>query len=443
MTTLHSDTRHRVAPDADRPLPVWPMVALLAGYPLWWIIGIVDVSWILFGALQLLYLLRNGRTRAPRGFGIWLAFLVWMTLSVTQLDTFGRVVGFSYRHLIYVAATVLFLYIYNARTRLHDTFVLGLLTTYWLITVVGGFLGMLLPTTVVRTPLSYVLPGFLLNNELVNHMVIRRFAQYDPTSYFDVAPRPSAPFLYTNNWGNAYSLLLPFVVLYLIKVRHQRRFWVLLPLVPISFIPAAATLNRGMFLGLGLAAIYLAVRYLLRGRPGVLICVVLAGVLGAGAFTASSFDDNITARVEDTSTTEDRAEIYLQTLRSVQDNPVFGLGAPRPSTNPNIPPVGTHGQFWMVIHSHGIPGVLFFLGWFAFVVAGSLRRTDDVGTVANAVVLVALAEVFYYGFLPVGLMLTMIAAALALRGASSERGPLHRDRRPRLTRSRLTAGRDI
>ena len=422
-------------------LPVWPMVALLAGYPLWWIVGIVDFSWILFGGVQLLYLLRAGATRAPRGFGVWLAFLVWMTLSVTQLDTFGRLIGFSYRHLLYVAATVIFLYVYNARSRLHDTFVLGLLTIYWLITVAGGFLGMALPTTVVRTPLSYVLPGFLLNNELVNHMVIRRFAQYDPNSFFDVTPRPSAPFLYTNNWGNAYSLLLPFVLLYLIRVRHRRRFWLLLPMVPLSFIPAAATLNRGMFLGLAIAAVYLSVRYLLRGRPGIMLSVILAGALGAGAFTASSFDDEISSRVEDTSTTEDRAEIYVQTLRSVQDNPLFGLGAPRPSTNPNIPPVGTHGQFWMVLHSHGIPGVLFFLGWFALAFAASLRRRDDVGTVANATLLVALAEVFYYGFLPVGLMLTMVAAALALRGPSPRPVPADDHRRSRTTMTRPLARR--
>lgn len=415
MIEASSDARVR---KSTRPLPAWPVGLLLCGYPIWWVVGFVDISWLVFGVLQAAILFSALRTaRAPRGFGLWLGFLTWMTLSVTQLDTLSRLLGFGYRHLIYVAATVLFLYVFNARFRLHDTVVLGLLTAYWCIVVVGGILGMLLPTFLVRTPMSYIVPGFLLNNDLVNQMVIRRFAQYDPTSYFDVAPRPSAPFLYTNNWGNAYSLLLPFVILYLIKVRHRRRFWVLLPLVPVSFIPAAATLNRGMFLGLGIAATYLGVRYLLRGRPVVLLSIVLVGVVGAVAYTASPFDEGVSSRVEGTSTTEDRAEIYIQTLRSVQENPVLGLGAPRPSTNPNIPPVGTHGQFWIVIHSHGIPAVLFFLGWFFFAYVKSLKRRDDVGTVANGVLLVALVEMFYYGFVPEGLMLTMLATALALRGS--------------------------
>ncbi|WP_130011472.1 O-antigen ligase family protein [Serinicoccus sediminis] len=407
-----------VSPSARAAVPAWPLGALLAGYPVWWALGVVDFAWIIFAALQVLFLVQGGAVRAPRWFGLWLAFLVWMTLSVTQLDTFSRLIGFGYRHLIYLSATVVFLYIYNGRQRLHDRFMLGLITVYWLITVAGGFLGMLLPTTVVRTPLARVLPGFLLNNELVNHMVVRRFAQYDPNSFFGVDPRPSAPFLYTNNWGNAYSLMLPFVILYLLHVRGRRRFWLLLPVLPLSFIPAAATLNRGMFLGLAIAAVYLGVRYLLRGRPIVLISLTLASLLGLSAFAVSSFDEEISSRVQETSTTEDRAEIYIQTLRSVQENPILGLGAPRPSTNPNIPPVGTHGQFWIVIHSHGLPAVTFFVGWFAFVFFSSLRRRDDVGTVANAVLLVALAEFFYYGFLPVGLMLTMISSALALRGVS-------------------------
>lgn len=401
-------------------LPAWPLGLLLGGHPVWWVLGVVDVAWIIFGTVMLLYLLRTSGVRVPRGFGIWLAFLVWMTLSASQLDTFGRLVGFSYRHLIYLASTVLFVYVYNARHHLTDRFVCGLITLFWSFTVVGGYLGMAFPTTVVRTPLSYVLPGALTNNELVNHMVIRRFAQFNPDGWFDVDPRPSAPFLYTNNWGNVYSLLLPFVVLYLLKSRGQRRFWVLLALLPLSFVPAAATLNRGMFLGIGVAALYLSIRHLLLGNAKVLVAVSVAGVVAITAFGMSSFSGEVAERVSETSTTEDRAEIYLQTIVSVQDSPLLGMGAPRPSTNPNIPPVGTHGQFWIVLHSHGVPGMLLFMGWFGAAFLLSLRRTDGVGLVANAALLVGLVEALYYGFLPVGLMVLMLVAALALRRPTAD-----------------------
>lgn len=410
-----SETR-RPGPPAATTLPAWPLVWLLAGYPLWWAVGFVDFAWVLFGTVMVLYLARAPGVRVPRGFGIWLAFLLWMTLSASQLDTFGRLLGFSYRYLIYAASTVIFLYLYNARHHLTDRVVCGLITLFWAISVVGGYLGMAFPTTVVRTPLSYVLPGALVDNELVNHMVIRRLAQYNPDGWFDVAPRPSAPFLYTNNWGNVYSLLLPFVVLYLLKSRGQRRFWVVLALIPLSFIPAAATLNRGMFLGLGVAAAYLSIRYLLLGNVKVLLAIATAGVVGVTAFGMTAWSDQIDDRVEDTSTTEDRAEIYAQTIVSVQDSPLLGMGAPRPSANPNIPPVGTHGQFWIVLHSHGVPGMLFFMGWFGAAFVAGLKRRDSLGLVANAALLVGLLETFYYGFLPVGLMMLMLIAALALRG---------------------------
>lgn len=408
---------HRI--EAAAHLPAWPVAAMLVGYPIWWLLGFVDFAWIIFGAVMALYLAQTGSVRVPRGFGLWLAFLVWMTLTAIRLDAYGRLVAFTYRHLTYLAATVLFVYVYNARRLLHDRAITGLLLGFWGITVFGGFLGMWLPTATVRTPLSYVLPRALLDNELVGHMAIRRFAQYDADGWVQVAPRPSAPFLYTNNWGNVYSFLLPFVVLKLIEWRGTRRFPLLLAAIVASFVPAAATLNRGMFLGLGVAALYLGVRYLLLGRPAVLLCVAAVGLVGALAFVNSPWNQEFTSRVEDSGTTEARAEIYRATLASAADSPLLGMGGPRPNPNPNIPPVGSHGQFWIVLHSHGVPGVLLFMGWFTLVVLRSLRRTDHLGLVANAVVLVGLMESLYYGFLPTGMMVLSVVAALALRPPST------------------------
>ncbi|WP_158068393.1 hypothetical protein [Serinicoccus sp. CNJ-927] len=111
--TMVARARQEVETTPSHSLPTWPATVLLIGYPVWWITGLVDFSWIIFGAIQMLYLLRLGTGRGPRGFGVWLAFLVWMTLSVTQLDTFGRLIGFTYRWALYLAATALFLYIFT------------------------------------------------------------------------------------------------------------------------------------------------------------------------------------------------------------------------------------------------------------------------------------------------------------------------------------------
>lgn len=413
ITTLSSVQRPL---EARVGLPTWPITAMFALYPLWWFIGLADVAWIGTSAAMGLYLAMLRRVPTPKHFGIWLLFLMWMMFSVIELDKASRLLVFGYRASHYFAITLVLLYVYNARRYLTDRFITGSLTIFWTIVVVGGYLGMLFPTAIFRTPMSYILPGFFLNNELVNYMVIRRLAQFNPDAFVEIQARPSAPFLFTNNWGNAYSMLLPFVLAYLCKTYGERRFWVIAALVPLSFLPAIATLNRGMFLGLGVIGLYVSFRYALRGNLWVLVsALTLGGALTAGLLYTPA-QDELNTRVEQSSTTEDRAEIYSQTIEAVGKSPLLGYGAPRPSANPNIPPVGTHGEFWTVMHSHGVPAVLFFTAFALYCFLASLRRHDAVGLLANTVILVGLVETLYYGFLPSGLYLLMIACGLATRG---------------------------
>ncbi len=412
-------------------LPSWPLTALLAPYALWWLLGLLDVILIPIAALMLVYLVRTPGVRAPRGYGLWLLFLLWMTCSVVEVTRFGAFIGFSYRYLIYAGATVLFLYVYNARSRLTARYVLGLLTVVWLTVVVGGTLGVLFPGAVVRTPTFYVvqllkaeIPAArnLLNNELITHMVLRRFAQYNPGSYFGVAPRPAAPFRYANNWGNAYSLLLPLVVAYAFLVSKRRRALLLGVAVPLSLIPAFLTLNRGMFIGIGIAAAYVSFRLLLMGRPKAIGLVALAGLVGAALFFALPVQERIDTRLDKGGSSNDtRASLYQQSLASVPDSPVFGYGVPKEGDDPNAPSVGTQGAVWMVLVSHGPVALFSFLGWFLLAAVQSRRRRDVVGLAAHTVVFVSAIELVYYGVLPYGLPIMMLAAALALRPADAVR----------------------
>lgn len=411
--------RHRSIADLARApaslLPSWPFTTLFALLPLWWVIGAIDFIWFAAAAVMALYLLRSRSVSVPRGFGIWLLFLAWSSFAVVHLDTMSRLVGFTYRQLLYVAATVIFLYLYNARRHITSRHIAGTMTIYWLTTVAGGYLGLLFPTGSLRTPLSYLMPSGLLNNELVNLMVIRTFAQFDPDSWGDTAARPTAPFHYTNNWGNAYSMLLPFVILYLIRIRGERRFWLLAATLPVSLVPAYLTLNRGMFIGLGVALAYAAFRLALQGRRGPVLVIALAGIAAAIVFVLTPAQDRLTDRLETSSSTTTRASTYTQTWEETKESPVFGKGAPRPAANPNAPPLGTQGHFWIVLFSFGIGGALLFVGWFAAAFIGTIKRPDPVGLACNTVLAVALVELFYYGLLPYGLPIIMTAAALGLR----------------------------
>ena len=399
------------------PLPGWPLIALLGWFPLWWILGAADLIWMPIALVMALYMVNAGRIRVPRGFAIWLLFLAWMLASGVMVDTGNHVITFAYRAAVYASATVFFLYVYNSRATLTSRRVCGVLTMYWLWTVVGGFLGMLLPSATFETPMFHVLLHFsesIPDNEFVNRILVRRFAEFNPDSYLGVAPRPSAPFLYANNWGNVYSLLLPFVIAYLISVRGTRRFWFLVAALVASPIPAFLTLNRGMLIGLAIAAVYVGSRLAARGRllPLVLIavCAVVA-VLVFNAVAASRLETRLQGGGTDT-----RASLYRQSLDLVPTSPVFGLGVPPTSKDPNAPPVGTQGQFWMVLVSHGPVATVAFLGWFGWAWFAGRRRRDVVGMAATTVLLVSIVELGFYGVLPYGLPIMMIAAALSLRG---------------------------
>ncbi len=421
---------HLASPSA---LPTWPITAMFAAYPLWWLLGMADVIWIATAAVMALYLARTSPLVAPRGFGIWLLFLCFMVISVIQVDKASRLLVFAFQGAHYAAVTALFLYLYNARAQLTERFITGSLTAFLAIVTVGGYLGMFLRTAEVRTPTSYILPPFLINNDLVYSMVVRRFSQFNPDSVFNLTPRPAAPFVYTNEWGNCYSMILPLVVVYAIKVWGEKRFLAVCALLALSLVPAFATLNRGMFLGLAFAALYAGIRYLFMGRPGVFLQILLAGATVGALLMLSPAQDNLNSRVEETGTTEDRVQIYTATIDAVRESPLLGYGTPRPSENPNIPPVGTHGQFWIVLHSHGIPAMLFFMGFALYCFVRSLPRRDPMGLLANTVILVGMIETLYYGFLPTGLYLLLIACALSLRppdpGAASNPAARHRPRK--------------
>ncbi len=401
-------------------LPLWPFVAMFGGFPLWWVLGVVDVMWVPMAAVMALYLQRSGALRAPRYFGVWLLFLAVAGASVMMITSAGDMIGFLYRYAMYLSGTVLFLYVYNARRTLTARYTSGVLTVWWLFTVAGGYLGVLRPGVVIKTPMSVLLPDGIVANDLVNHMVVRRFAQYSADSFFAIAPRPSAPFLYTNNWGSVYSLLLPFVIFYLIQVRHERKFIPLVLMLLVSVIPAALTLNRGMFLGVGVSILYVAIRLALRGRLRALTALIVMGVVGVIVIAASPIQERLEARLSGSANSNtDRYTLYIKSLQLIPDSPLFGFGGPQAPTVTTGAPVGTQGQVWLLLVSHGPIATVCFVGFFVLAFLRVRKRIDPAGITCATVLLVGTMELGYYGFVPNGLPILMIAAALGLRERTS------------------------
>ncbi|WP_018154890.1 O-antigen ligase family protein [Demetria terragena] len=397
-------------------LPRWPIAAMFVPFGLWWVLGLAEMAWIPIAGAMAMLLVRRGQVRLPRGSGVLLLFLALMTVSVIGIDAPGRLVGFTFRALQYFAIATAFVYVYNARREIGVTWLLGVLTTFWLWVVAGGFLGLLAPLLSFRTPLGLVLPASIQANELVQEMVMRRTTQWNPGSWVDSGPRPSAPFLYTNGWGSAYSLLLPLVIAYAMRIPHNRKWIGLLVLIPLSAIPAVLTLNRGMFVGLTVAALWVALRLAAAGRARAVLTLGAGAGVGILVGWLLGAADRLSQRLATSSSTEDRANLYAEAITRTLQSPLFGYGAPRPSYSEGAPSVGTQGQVWMVLFSHGYLALAVFLAGLVLLIVGTWRWQihGAAGLAINAVQVALLVEAFFYGLLPTPLTVALIAAAVVL-----------------------------
>jgi polysaccharide biosynthesis protein PslJ len=358
----------------------------------------------------------RGRVRMPSGFGIWFGFLVWMLGSGIQLDSGSRVLGWSYRAALYLSATVVFLYVYNSsRERLPARTLTLLLTGFWVLVVAGGYLGMLLPHGSFATPVEHLLSPELLANGFVQSMVHPAFAQAAGAS-LGVAPRPQAPFIYTNEWGANFALLVPMVFAAMSRTRSAGGRLLLGVLVPVGLVPAALSLNRGLFLSLGAGLVYAALRAALRGRVKALIGVTVVLAVAGAVFAVLPVRQLLNERIANSATNQTRVSLYAEVLQRVKQSPVLGYGAPRPSEEgPGAPSAGTQGQLWMVLFSHGFPGAALFVGWYLWAVWRTRKGHTPVSFWAHVTVFIGLIQLPYYGALPSELHTIMLATAMALR----------------------------
>src|SRR5215211_6944344 len=91
--------RRRLAP------PGWPVYIFFVSLPAAWVLGLANFALVAYGLVILLGLLLRPSVRVPRGFGVWLLFLLWVAASALQLNGGDRVVAYAYRSSLYLAAT--------------------------------------------------------------------------------------------------------------------------------------------------------------------------------------------------------------------------------------------------------------------------------------------------------------------------------------------------
>jgi O-antigen/teichoic acid export membrane protein len=424
--------------------PAWPVTLLLAGYPAWWAMGLADESVIIMAIPMLLRMRswqRSGRAiKVPPAFGLWLLFLVCVAAGVATLGLMAphtvvsplsnRLIAFVIRGLTYAALTILLLYVGNladselARRRL--AWLLGLVGIY---TTVGGVGGVVAPTFEFTSPMAYLLPQSLQANNLLQAALYPGFSQV--TDILGVTEgRPKAPFEYTNTWGECLSILLPwlFVAWWSYGSRRQRKLVIIT--AAIALIPLVYSLNRGVWVGVGLTAVYLAVRLAARGKLAMLgvVCGVL--VLVGVAIVATPLQGLITARLQHQQSNSIRASLSASAFQAANAAPLIGYGDTRhqqgsatsiavgPSSScPTCAqyPVGSNGQLYLLLVCDGWLGTALFLSFFAYLAWRYRRDKTPYGMAGVLVILLSFLYMFAYVSLTAPLEFTLLSVALLWR----------------------------
>jgi hypothetical protein len=419
--------------------PAWPVVALLAGWPFWWAMGVGDYAPIVVAVPMLWRMykwrMRDGRhIKLPPGFGLWVLFLIVMLAAVTALGQTAPhtipphastvIISWGMRALTYLGCTVVLLYAGNLterelpRKRL--AWQLGLVGIY---AVTGALLAMADPSFHFSSPLAYVVPQSIqtLSQGQLSAMLHPGFTEYET---FLGHGRVAAPFLYANTWGNNVAITLPwlFVAWRSYGTRWQRRaVWVVLVLSVVGII---TSYDRGLWLAIVCAFFYLAVRFAIRGRTALLAGFVCGLLLVVVVVLLSPLSGIITNRLQNGQSDTSRTALSILSVKDAVASPIIGWGDTRREfgSSKSIAigrtancsacgqrSAGSNGQLWLLLITTGFAGTLFYMAFFGY---GIWRyRHDETPYGITGVLVLVLSFVFSVAYDAVGgtLAFTMLA----------------------------------
>lgn len=440
-------TVHRSGPWLSRALrsrgirlPVhWPFTALVAFFPIWWALGLGSFAIIGFSLPMLLQLRRARPLRVPRGFAFWLCFLAAVLVSGLMLgrtapDTLPhgaatQLIAYSLRFLNYVAATVLLLYVMNMRGRgLTDRRIVGCLATFFVVAVAGGLLGLAAPGFNFTSPFEWLLPHRLAENSYVRVLVHPAAAQNQDVLGFTAA-RPKAPFEYTNTWGNVIGLLIVWFTAWAVRARGRGRVVAVIVLC-IALVPIVNSLNRGLWVGLGLGLLLLAVRLAMSGKLVTVIGLAAAVSTLAVLVVASPLATVVQERINHGHSNDIRTNLAAAAFKGATESPVIGWGTTREVRGSyqsiavgttsgcarcGNADIGSTGHFWLTIFAQGFVGMALYLGFFLSVLWFYRGQRTAIGIGAQMTIIMSLWFMFVYSAVGWPLALQMIAVGVLWR----------------------------
>lgn len=437
--------------------PGWPLAVVFLGLPIWWLLGLWQVMFLLMAIPMAVYLLAQRHVATPRGFWVWLLWLGWVLTGLMVLQvhapgtvegtSMGRYLTFGFRFSWYVAATIVALYVLNTRRILSTERVARLVAWFFVMLIGGGLLGVVVPTLAFPSLLQTVLPGALANQQFVHDLIHVQVAQVQ-TFLGEPHARPSAPFPYTNDWGLATAAALPFfVVAWWKRDRAWRVAMVGVSLVALFVI--VSSVNRGMWVAILATVAFVLARSIALGRVRVLLGALPVIAVAAALVLFSPLGDLIQARLDNPHSDEGRANLGLQAVQSTASgSPIVGFGTTRdvagnfasiaggasplcPHCEP--PPLGTHGQLWLTLFGAGFVGALLFVTFLVGQLLRNLAARSPYSVAALCTLVVLTVTLPVYSSVGVALYLGFIAMGLLAREAQGRLPRLQSTVRPLLT----------
>jgi glycopeptide antibiotics resistance protein len=416
---------------------------------LWWVAGLSPFIFLIVAVPMAIALYRRRPIRTPPGFGLWLLFLAWMSAGVLVLwaDAPGtvpggsllRLVNFSYRAGWYVAITIALLYVMNlSRRELSDRRISRLLGYMFVVTTVGGVAGITFPSVQITSLLEVILPGSIGSSGFVNTLISPELSS--PSDFLGfVSPRPTAPFAYANAWGNNLSLFLPFFLQSWLGRDAGWRRLVAPPILLAAIVAVAFSLNRGVWLGLCVAAVFVAIRSAMAGHTMALKGFVAVAVLGAVLVTTPLYS-LVALRLETPHSNERRAGVAETVLTTTwQGSPLLGYGTTRQvqgsfasiagGETPDChqcaaPPMGTQGFMWRLVFTTGFVGTALFMGFLLVQFAVHCRSRGRYALLGCTLIVMSLVFFLVYDSLESPLFTLMLAIGLMNRERLEDRQKL-------------------
>lgn len=437
--------RVRTRPAVWRPRPGWPLTVIFLGFPIWWLLGLGMIIFLVMSVPMAVHLYKHrSRLVAPRGFAAWLLFVAWAVLGVGVLwadapgavpgGGIGRLLPYGWRIAWYLASTVVLLYIANLDDHELPADRVGrLLAWMFVVTTAGGLLGTFAPHLQITSPMEMLLHT---HNRFLLDAIHPKTAEVDTILGYDQS-RPMAPFAYANTWGAAYAFFLPFfAITWLWRARRGRRIAGIAILLA-SFWPVVYSLDRGLWAALGVTSLFVLLKIVATGGRRALQLATASLTVGAIVFFVSPLPGMIQDRLAHPHSNNRRTLLAEQSVSSgLTGSPIVGFGSTR-NVQGNLtslaggdrpgckacaaPPLGTQGHLWLLIFGNGIVGTIAFCAFYVRRFAVHWRERSAYGVAGCCVLLAFAIFLFIYDLVEVPLYTVMIAVALMWRARREAR----------------------